>query len=92
MNRIALTVAAAIAALVPATLGLLGNSTFSQSVPIRVPASAQVMPAEDRPTPSASPTSTSDALDDHGGDRSRDSRVEPGDDRESDHGGRGSED
>lgn len=82
MNRIALTVAAAIAALVPATLGLLGNSTFSQSVPIRVPASAQVMPAEDRPSasPSATPTSTHDALDDHGGDRPRSGRHGHGSD------------
>lgn len=83
MNRIALTIAAAIAALVPATLGLLGNSTFAQSVPVRVPASAQIMPAEDQPTPTPTATSSHDELDDHGGDRPRDSRVEPGDDRDS---------
>ncbi len=83
MNRIALTIAAAVAALVPATVGLLGNSTFAQSVPVRVPVSAQVMPAEVQPTSTPSATSTHDALDDHGGDRPRDSRVEPGDDRDS---------
>ena len=81
MIRIALAIGAAVAAFVPATFGLLGNNTFAQSVPVRVPASAQVLPSEDQtPTPSA--TAGHDVGDDHGGDRPRDGRVEPGDDRD----------
>nr|NLI51293.1 hypothetical protein [Propionibacterium sp.] len=79
--RIALAIGAIITALLPATIGLLGNTTFSQSVPVRVPASAQVLPADDS-SATGTPTSTSSPRDDNGGDRPRDSRVEPGDDRD----------
>ena len=91
MRRLTLA-AAAVAALVPATLGLVGNSSFSQSVPARVPASAQVIPAagdDHAGTPGSAQTSTpstsrtSEVGDDHGGDRPRVDRTEPGDD----HGG-----
>ncbi|MGO4600952.1 hypothetical protein [Terrabacter sp. 2YAF2] len=89
MRRLTIA-AAAVAALVPAILGLVGNSSFAQSVPARVPASAQVVPeaGDDNPhtgTPVATPTATrtTEAGDDHGGDRPRDSRTEAGDD----HGG-----
>lgn len=68
MKRTTITLAALLAALVPAAVGLWGNASFSQAVPVRVPASAEVV------TPS--PT-----VDDHGGDTSRDQRTEPGDDR-----------
>ena len=89
MRRLTIA-AAAVAALVPATLGLVGNSSFAQSVPARVPASAQVVPesGDDNPhtgTPMATPmpTRTTEVGDDHGGDRPRASRTEAGDD----HGG-----
>ena len=89
MRRLTIA-AAAVAALVPATLGLVGNSSFAQSVPARVPASAQVVPesGDDLPhtgTPMATPmpTRTTEVGDDHGGDRPRASRTEAGDD----HGG-----
>ena len=87
MRRLTLA-AAAVAALVPATLGLVGNSSFAQSVPARVPASAQLLPesGDDDPTPTGMPSATPSATpttevgDDHGGDRPRDSRTEAGDD------------
>lgn len=82
MKRTLVAVGLAIAALIPATIGLLGNSSFAQSVPVRVPQVAQVLPGEATPTPTPSATSSHDAGDDHGGDRPRDSRVEPGDDRD----------
>ena len=89
MRRLTIA-AAAVAALVPAVLGLVGNSSFAQSVPARVPASAQVVPegGDDNPhtgTPVATPTATrtTEVGDDHGGDRPRASRTEAGDD----HGG-----
>ena len=82
MIRIALAIGATVAALVPATVGLVGNGTFSQNVPVRIPGTAQVLPADDStPTPSAS--ASPEVGDDHGGDRPRDSRTEPGDDRDS---------
>ena len=89
MRRLTIA-AAAVAALVPAVLGLVGNSSFAQSVPARVPASAQVVRegGDDNPhtgTPVATPTATrtTEVGDDHGGDRPRASRTEAGDD----HGG-----
>ncbi len=42
MKRIIMT-AAALLAVVPASLGLLGNASFAQSVPVRVPAQATVL-------------------------------------------------
>lgn len=60
---------------VPAIIGLWGNASFAQTVPVRVPASGQVLTATPTPSPSAS-------VDDHGGDTPRDQRTEPGDDRD----------
>jgi hypothetical protein len=77
MKRTTITLAALLAALVPAGIGLWGNASFSQAVPVRVPASAQVV------TPTAPATTTATTVDDHGGDTPRDQRTEPGDD----HGG-----
>ena len=79
--------AAVIVAAVPAVIGLWGNASFSQDVPVRIPASGQIVPLSpaptatpsDSPTPSASP---SEGLDDHGGETPRDQRTEPGDDRD----------
>ena len=77
MKRIVIGSAAIALAAVPAAVGLWGNASFSQAVPVRVPASAQVVTV-------TAPAS----VDDHGGDRPRDQRTEPGDDRDSS--GRGS--
>jgi hypothetical protein len=74
MKRIIITVAALLVAVVPATVGLWGNASFSQAVPVRVPASGQVV------TPTA-PNPSATTADDHGGDTPRDQRTEPGDDR-----------
>jgi hypothetical protein len=71
MKRTTITLAALLAALVPAAVGLWGNASFSQAVPVRVPASAQVV----------TPTAPSTTVDDHGGETPRDQRTEPGDDR-----------
>jgi hypothetical protein len=75
MKRTTITLAALLAALVPAAGGLWGNASFSQAVPVRVPASAQVV----TPTVPSPATATAD---DHGGDTPRDQRTEPGDDRD----------
>jgi hypothetical protein len=80
MKRTTITLAAIAAALVPAFAGLWGNATFSQAVPVRVPASAQVVaPAAVTSVPTAS--RTTEVGDDHGGITPRDARTEPGDDR-----------
>lgn len=65
-------------AAVPAVIGLWGNSSFAESVPVRVPESGQI--ATPAPTVSTTP-SASPSVDDHG-DVPRDQRVEPGDDRD----------
>lgn len=79
--------AAVVVAAVPAVIGLWGNSSFSQDLPVRVPASGQVLILD--PTPSPTPSSSdspsaspSPSADDNGGDVPRDQRVEPGDDRD----------
>jgi len=43
MKRIMITMGAALLVAVPATLGLVGNTSFAQSVPVRVPAQATVL-------------------------------------------------
>ena len=94
MKRTVITLAALAAALGPAAAGLWGNASFSQAVPVRVPASGQVATAgsSDDPTTSAPsrrvPSPTSTTVDDHGGRTPRDQRTEPGDDRKA----RGSDD
>lgn len=79
--------AAVIVAAVPAIIGLWGNSSFSQDLPVRIPASGQVLLLD--PTPSPTPSSSdspspspSASLDDNGGYLPRDQRIEPGDDRD----------
>ncbi|MFB7893959.1 hypothetical protein ACFC1I_17295 [Microbacterium sp. NPDC056044] len=77
-KHILLGAAALVLVAVPAVIGLWGNSSFAQSVPVRVPSSGQVVtPTPALPTPSPSAT-----VDDHGGDVPRDQRTEPGDDRD----------
>jgi hypothetical protein len=67
-------------AAVPAVIGLWGNASFAESVPVRVPTSGQV--ATLAPSPVGTPTPSPSAVDDHGGEVPRDQRVEPGDDRD----------
>lgn len=69
--------AAVVLAATPAIIGLWSNPSFSQTIPVRVPASGQVVPLEVAGTPSPSPS-----IDDNGGDVPRDQRTEPGDDRD----------
>lgn len=72
----------------PAAIGLWGNASFAESVPVRVPASGQVVTPtptlSSTPSPSATPFDDNgdDSVDDNGGDVPRDQRVEPGDDRD----------
>jgi hypothetical protein len=72
MKRMIIGGAAIVLAVTPAVIGLWSNPSFSATVPVRVPASGQIV----LPTPSPS------ASDDHGGDTPRDQRTEPGDDRD----------
>lgn len=65
---------------VPAVIGLWGNASFSQEVPVRVPASGQILTPTTSPSPTPSASST--IVDDNGGDVPRDQRNEPGDDRD----------
>ena len=81
MKRVLISVAVAAVVAVPAVIGLWGNASFSQAVPVRAPASGQVV----APTPTPSSTSGTiddNAPDDNGGDTPRDQRTEPGDDRD----------
>ena len=43
MKRILITVGAALLAAVPATMGLVGNTSFAQNIPVRVPSQASVL-------------------------------------------------
>ncbi|MGU3646313.1 hypothetical protein ACLBXX_15200 [Microbacterium sp. C23T] len=77
-KQILLGAGALVLVAVPAVIGLWGNTSFAQSVPVRVPSSGQVV----TPTPVAPTPSPSATVDDHGGDVPRDQRTEPGDDRD----------
>ncbi|GAA5202077.1 hypothetical protein [Microbacterium jejuense] len=72
-NQILVGAGALVLVAVPAVIGLWGNGSFAQNVPVRVPSSGQVV----TPAPTPSPS-----VDDHGGDVPRDQRTEPGDDRD----------
>ena len=76
MKRILIGTAVAALVTVPAVVGLWGNASFSQQVPVRVPASGQVA------SPSPTPSGTPEGVDGNGGDTPRDQRTEPGDDRD----------
>jgi len=71
MKRIIVT-GAALLAIVPASLGLLGNASFAQSVPVRVPSQASVLDDKGGLTPHVEPG------DDKGG---LTTQVQPGDDK-----------
>jgi hypothetical protein len=83
-KRILLGAGALALAAVPATIGLWGNASFAESVPVRVPASGQVATGTPVPTAvvSASPSPSASLADDRGGEVARDQRIEPGDDRD----------
>ena len=70
MKRMGLVVAGLTVAVCPAVIGLWANASFSEAVPVRVPAHSQVIRVGATPSPSA-PTSTPSpspsASDDHGG-------------------------
>ena len=99
MKLIAIIGTTALLAAAPASIGLIGNTSFSEDVPVRVPATATLLDSQGSPTssPSSSPSSShprtrladprgeAEPGDDHGGDRPRDTRTEAGDD----HGGHG---
>jgi hypothetical protein len=82
MKRILITTAAALLVAVPAATGLLGNTSFSQSVPVRVPTQATFL-SDDHDSQRAA--STTEPGDDHGGRRAEhpNGAAGPGDD----HGG-----
>jgi hypothetical protein len=86
MKGILITAGAALLVAVPAAMGLVGNTSFAQSVPVRVPAQARVLYDDHG---GQRPTSTTEPGDDHGGHSSKGttgpptSPTTPGDD----HGG-----
>lgn len=86
MKGILITAGAALLVAVPAAMGLVGNTSFAQSVPVRVPAQARVL-YDDHGGQRA--TSTTEPGDDHGGQgattttKPPNSTTRPGDD----HGG-----
>lgn len=86
MKNVIITVGAALLVAVPATIGLIGNTSFSQSVPVRPPANASLVDDGTQPTIKA-PASTEPTADPRTGDDKGGQRVngtgEPGDD----HGG-----
>ncbi|NHA68310.1 hypothetical protein [Phycicoccus flavus] len=94
MRRIALFALGAAVAVTPALVGLVGNASFAQRLPVRPPAAVAATPTPTTPTPTTSDDPvTHDAGDDHGGDRPRAASDDPvthdaGDDHSGDdHGG-----
>ncbi len=83
MRRLLIALVAGVVVAVPAAVGLFGNASFAQRLPLRSPTSAASPSETESPTPSPSPTE-SEPGDDHGGNRPPGtSDDEPGDD----HGG-----
>jgi hypothetical protein len=89
MKLIAIIGTTALLAAAPASIGLIGNTSFSEDVPVRVPATATLLDSQGSPTASPShrshPRGEAEPADDHGGDRPSGTHgeAEPGDD----HGG-----
>ena len=73
MKRILITVGAALLAAVPATMGLVGNTSFAQNIPVRVPSQASLL---DDHGALRAPTAA-ELGDDNGG---QGTHAEPGDD------------
>ncbi|MGA8209369.1 MAG: hypothetical protein WB441_12565 [Nocardioidaceae bacterium] len=96
MNLVAILSAVAVLAATPVSVGLIGNTSFSEQVPVRVPASARVLDDHFGTVPARTGSSAASRKpelgDDHGVDRARGARsAEPrdgghrgGDDRRSD--------
>ena len=89
MKALFLLATAALVTAVPASLGMIGNSEFSEAVPVRPPASATLLDGHGRPvakapasTPSAHPSGRSSR-----GPRRTSSPLRTGDDHSDDHGG-----
>jgi hypothetical protein len=92
MKRTLITISAAVLAAVPATVGLSGNASFAQTVPVRTPSQVTVAQDKGRPAEHAEPgddkggrhlaIQAARSADDKGG---RGKHAEPGDDK----GGRG---
>ena len=71
VNGIKLYSAAVVVALVPAVVGLVGNRSFSESVPVRIPEQVSSTPEATTPSPSPAPlkakaTKKPETQDDHG--------------------------
>ena len=66
MKRFIIIAAAALLAAVPATLGLVGNASFAQNVPVRVPSQANLV-NDKGGLRTPSPSSTTEDNDDNGG-------------------------
>jgi hypothetical protein len=83
MKKMLIFGAAAIAALLPAGIGLAANPSFSARVPL-APAQVRLVTSDRSPTPSPTATPSPGRSDDHGGNRPKGvSDDPPGDD----HGG-----
>ena len=89
MKRIIIT-AATLLAIAPASLGLLGNASFSQDLPVAVPSQASVLDDKGGLRPHAEPgddkggqSTHAEPGDDKGG---QSTHAEPGDDRSGDSG------
>ncbi len=81
-KRILWSAGALVLVAAPAVIGLWGNASFAESVPVRVPASGEISTPSPSPTSTSTPSPSATPVDDHGGDVPRDQRVEPGDDRD----------
>ena len=91
MKLIAIIGTTALLAAAPASIGLIGNTSFSEDVPVRVPATATLLDSQGSPTASPShrshPRGEAEPGDDHGGH----GEAESGDDHGR-HGGHGGDD
>ncbi len=67
MNRLTLFAAGAALALVPAAVGLTGNSSFAEGVAVRVPAQATLGSDDITPEPTTTTTAHAEPGDDRGG-------------------------
>ena len=82
MNLIATLGTVAIFAAAPASIGLIGDATFSADVPVRIPSRAILLDSDGNPTDGPSARIGRRGDDDDGGNRPRDRRTEPGDDHD----------
>jgi hypothetical protein len=74
VKPVLITLGAALLVTVPATIGLVGNTSFARSVPVRVPAHATVVDEQSGQTPTnpnkePKPARHIEPRDDHGGQR-----------------------